>query len=192
MKERLYELARQDRQWFETLERPSGRTPSVADPIEATVLRIRNALYCALAAGAGLEAAFADHYEQARVACERYNAAQEAATHKSWHNTDTGYFSPDEAWQRLRHAVKMYQQMQTPVRNIHDPAYRAQLANWPHRVCRNPARIAKKQRWMLRRLPWLRSIDWSVWQANRMYLWSAVRGRMTLRDKQRETKEERA
>src|SRR4030042_714771 len=50
-KRRLYDLARQDRQRFEALDRPTGRIPSVTDPIESQVLRIRNEFYCALAAG---------------------------------------------------------------------------------------------------------------------------------------------
>ncbi len=108
--ERLHDLARRDRQRFEGLERQSDRIPSVTDPIEAEVLRCRNALYCTLAAGViDVEVAFQTHYERAKAACEHYNKAQERRIgKKSWHDTHTGYFSPDEAWQRLRHAVRMY------------------------------------------------------------------------------------
>lgn len=108
-KRRLYELARQDRQRFEALDRPTGRFPSVTDPIESAVHRIRNEFYCALAAGCDVEQAFQAHYERAKAACEHYNKAQEAAyKRKVWNPTHIGFFSPDEAWQRLRHAVRMY------------------------------------------------------------------------------------
>lgn len=109
--ERLYELARRDRQISETLYRHGTRFHSVNDPIEAEIYRIRCELYCALATGEDAEQAFQTHYERAKVACEQFNAKQDAALwrRRSWHNTDTGHFSPDEAWQRLRHALKIYQ-----------------------------------------------------------------------------------
>lgn len=59
------------------------------------------------------EQAFQTHYERAKTACEAFNAKQETILSKrrSWHNTDTGHFSPEEAWQRLRHTVRMYQKI---------------------------------------------------------------------------------
>lgn len=110
----LYELARHDRQMSEHLYVWGERFHSVNDPIEAEIYRIRCELYCALAAGVDAEQAFQEHYERACIACERFNTKQEAALkgRRSWHNTDTGHFSTDAAWQRLRHALRMHKQIQ--------------------------------------------------------------------------------
>jgi hypothetical protein len=111
-KEALYELARRDRQMSETLYRHDNRFHGVNDPIEAEVYCIRCELYCALADGADAEVVFQSHYDRAKAACEQFNVRQEAAMRRrSWHETDTGYFSPDEAWQRLRHAIRTYDQI---------------------------------------------------------------------------------
>lgn len=107
----LYDLARRDRVMWERLSQWGNRFHSVNDPIEAEVYRLRCELYCALAAGADVEQTFACHYERARVVCERFNAKQTTGLKRSWHPTDAGYFSPDAAWQHLRHAVRMYQQI---------------------------------------------------------------------------------
>lgn len=111
--ERLHELAGRDRRMYESLSTHGQRFHSVNDPIDAEVYHIRCELYCALAAGADAEQAFQAHYDRAKVACEQFNAKQEAILNKrrSWHNTDTGHLSPDAAWQRLRHAVRMYQSL---------------------------------------------------------------------------------
>jgi len=94
-----------------TLYRHGAQFHSVNDPIEAEIYRIRCELYNALAADADAEQAFQEHYGRAKAACEQFNARQ-TAMHKrrGWHDTDSGFFSPDEAWQRLRHAVRIYQQ----------------------------------------------------------------------------------
>lgn len=109
----LHELAQRDRELWERLSTWGDRFHNANDPIEAEVYRIRCELYCALAAGAYVEHAFERHYERAKAACEAFNAKQEAVLNKrrSWHNTDTGHFSPEAAWQRLRHAVRMYQKI---------------------------------------------------------------------------------
>ena len=108
----LHELARQDRLMWERLNTWGNRFRSVNDPIEAEVYRLRCELYNALAAGADVERAFERHYEQAEAACERFNAGQEARMSKrDWHPTHIGHYSPEAAWQRLRHAVRMYQEI---------------------------------------------------------------------------------
>lgn len=109
----LHDLALRDRAMWERLSQWGNRFRSVNDPIEAEVYRIRCELYCALASGVDTKQAFQAHYGRAKAACEAFNAKQEAILNKrrTWHNTDTGHFSPDEAWQRLRHAVRMYQQL---------------------------------------------------------------------------------
>jgi hypothetical protein len=109
----LCALAASDRQRSNTLYARGARWHSVSDPVEAEVLRLRCELYCALAQGHDAEQAFQAHYERARVACEAFNAQQEAALkqRRSWHNTDIGYFSADEAWTRLRHAITMYRRL---------------------------------------------------------------------------------
>ena len=110
---RMYDLARHDREMSIRLYSWGDRFHSVNDPIEAEIYRIRCELYCALAAGVeDVEAVFTAHYDRARAACERFNAKQEVLLlKKSWHPTTTGYFSIDEAWQRLRHAIGMHKQM---------------------------------------------------------------------------------
>ena len=108
---RLYDLAARDRQMSNTLYTHGARWQSVTDPIQAEIYRIRCELYCALVKTCDPEAAFQAHYARAAASCERYNTAQ-AEQHKgrkSWHMTDVGYFSPDAAWQQLRHAIRMYQ-----------------------------------------------------------------------------------
>ncbi len=108
----MHEQARRDREMWEKLSQWGDRFHSVNDPIEAEIYHIRCDLYNALAAGAYAEHAFERHYGRARAACERFNAKQEAAMkRKTWHDTDIGHFSPDEAWQRLRHAVRMYERV---------------------------------------------------------------------------------
>jgi hypothetical protein len=104
----LYALAADDRQRAHTLSAYGGRWHSVTDPAEAEVLRIRCELYSTLAQGCDVEQAFQASYERAKAVCERYNAAQERRMRASWHPTDSGHFSADEAWTRLRHAVQMY------------------------------------------------------------------------------------
>jgi hypothetical protein len=105
---RLYELAAADRQRSTVLYEHGNRWHSATDPIEAEVLRIRCELYSTLAQGCDVEQAFQASYERAKAVCERYNAAQERRMRASWHPTDSGHFSADEAWTRLRHAVQMY------------------------------------------------------------------------------------
>lgn len=110
-KERLYALARDDRSMAEMFERGTGRLSSVNDPIDAELYRLRNALYCALATGAEPEAAFQEHYARAAAACERFNAKQGQGDGRTWHPTASGYCAPEAAWQRLRHAIRLYTQL---------------------------------------------------------------------------------
>ena len=107
---RLYDLAARDRQMSDTRYTHGARWHAVTDPIQAEIYRIRCELYCALVKTCDPEAAFQAHYARAAASCERYNTAQ-AAQNKgrtSWHMTDIGSFSPDEAWRQLRHAIRMY------------------------------------------------------------------------------------
>lgn len=109
---RIYELAARDRQMSETLYSWGNRFHSVNDPIEAEIYRIRCELYCALVAeGTDKEQAFEAHYERAKAACEQFNARQATRLKRSWHPTDAGHFSPEAAWQWLRHAVRMYERV---------------------------------------------------------------------------------
>lgn len=96
---------------WERLSQWGNRFHSVNDPIEAEIYHIRCELYCALAAGADVEQTFKRHYERAQAACERFNTKQAVGLKRSWHPTGAGYFSPDAAWQRLRHAIRTYQRM---------------------------------------------------------------------------------
>jgi hypothetical protein len=109
--ERLYELARQDRQRSTTLYAHGNRWHSVTDPIDAEIYRIRCELYCALAQGAEPENAFESHYAQAKTAVEKFNARQAELFKPGWRTGITGYMGVDEAWQRLRHAIRIHKSL---------------------------------------------------------------------------------
>lgn len=116
----LHALARQDLDMWTRLNGPAERRivfSSVMDAIMAEMHWIRRELYCDIAKGVYVEHAFEARHRQAEATCQRWNERQEELQKQwyrkkepaRWGTPPFGHYS--DAYQFLRHAVRMHQQI---------------------------------------------------------------------------------
>lgn len=113
-KERLFELARRERQLSQSLYAAPTRTlSSNSDAIRAEIARLMANFYGAVGVGGCVDCAYTDLLVAAKAAARQYNERQQrmfaAKDSQTWRQGLAGYYSEDEAETKCRHALLMVQ-----------------------------------------------------------------------------------